>query len=826
MRWLLIRLNSSLLIPHSSFASELAPSLSLPYYWAPNVSGVCVASGLREQLQVTLGSVYTIERELGGGGMSRVFVAEERSLGRHVVVKVLPPELAADVNAERFRREVQLCARLQHPHIVPLLNAGEADQLLYYTMPYIEGQSLRQRLATSGPLAVGESVRILREVLHALSYAHRRGVAHRDIKPENILLGEGGAVVADFGVAKALDASTSVSITTAGFVVGTPAYMAPEQAAGSKTLDHRADIYAVGIVAYEMLTGHPPFTGDSPEVILAAQLTETPAPISQRRNIPPALASVVMRCLAKYPADRWQTADELLARLDAITSDGAGGVSSAPPRRMWPWVSAAAATVAAIAVVAAVVGGKGDARTRPLAVRLYSVAVPSFDHIGPDPEKAYIAHGTTVDVVGELSRHPQIRVIGRTSADYFRKQGLSVRAMAESLDVDGVLEGSVRVQDTSVHVTVQFVRRDGSIDWSESYDRLVRTAGSIHADIARDVVDRLALTPVTHVASAFSPADSDAWALHSRGRERLDRRTVADLRQAIVLFEDALRANPRFARAHAGLADAYRLLAAPEHAAMPPQEALPQAERHAQQAIALDSTLADAHASLANAVFNFDWNWNGAKRSFDRAIALDAANVTAHQWYGLYLAAMGDTAGATRQARTVREIEPKAPAPLGAAARIYYLTGAPDTAITLYRAALSQDSTFYVARLGIALSYLAKRQPGEAERELRKAMTLSPAARTVVPSLLAYAAAVAGRHDEARDALARLRSSAELGLIPPEFIALVHIGLGEPDAAMAWLERARTHRSGIVAYLKVEPLVDPLRADPRFVRMLRELGLA
>jgi TolB-like protein/tetratricopeptide (TPR) repeat protein len=670
-------------------------------------------------------------------------------------------------------------------------------------------------------------VRILREVLHALSYAHRRGVAHRDIKPENILLGEGGAVVADFGVAKALDASTSVSITTAGFVVGTPAYMAPEQAAGSKTLDHRADIYAVGIVAYEMLTGRPPFTGDSPEVILAAQLTETPAPISQRRNIPPALASVVMRCLAKYPADRWQTADELLARLDAITSDGAGGVSSASPRRVWLWVSAAAATVAAIAVVAAVVGGKGDARTRPLAVRLYSVAVPSFDYIGPDPGKEWVATGVTVDVIGKLSRHPRLRVIGRSSADHERRRGSSIRDIANSLDVNGVLEGTVRVQGTAMHVTVQFVRRDGSIGWSESYDHPLQMAGSIHDDIARDVEEHLGLPSATDDARfAFSPEDSVAWAFHSRGRQHLDRRTVVDLREAITLFEDALRANPRFARAHAGLADAYRLLAAPEHAAMPPQEALPQAQQHARQAIALDSTLADAHASLANAIFNFDWKWNDAKRSFDRAIALDSANVTAHQWYGLYLAAMGDTAGAKMHARTVRKIEPKAPAALGAVARIYYLTGEPDSAIVLYRAALSQDSTFYVARVGIGLSYLAKGRPADAERELRKAMTLSRAARAVVPLLLAYTAAVAGRHAEARDALARLRPSAELGVIPPEFVALVHIGLGERDAAMAWLERARTRRSEIVAYLKVEPLVDPLRADPRFVRMLRELGLA
>jgi serine/threonine protein kinase/tetratricopeptide (TPR) repeat protein len=785
---------------------------------ASNVSGVCVAGGLREQLQVTLGSVYTIERELGGAGMSRVFVAEERSLRRRVVEKDLPPDLAADVNAERFRREIQLCANLQHPHIVPVLSAGEGGQLLYYTMPFIDGQSLRQRLVTGGPLPVGEAVRILGEVVQALSYAHRRGVAHRDIKPENILLGEGGALVADFGIAKALDASASPNITTAGFVIGTPTYMAPEQGVGSRTLDHRADIYAIGVVAYEMLTGRPPFSGSAPEHVLAAQLTEDPAPITQRRSIPPALASLVMRCLERYPADRWQTADEFLARLEVITSEGAGAVSSASPRRVWPWVVGAGAALAAIAVILAL---------KPRPQQRYSIAVPTFDHIGPDPAKEWVAHGVTVDLIGKLSRHPQLRVIGRSSADNERQRGSSIPQIAKSLDVDGVLDGTVQIQDTAMHVTVQFVRRDGSIGWSESYDRPLRMAGGVHDDIARDVENNLDLRSSRDDSRlAFSPQDSAVWALHSRGRQHLDRRTVADLNTAIVLFEDALRANPRFARAHAGLADAYRLLAAPEHAAMSPDSALPQAKRHAQQAIALDSTLADAHASLANVVFNFDWDWNGARRSFDRAIALDPAHVTAHQWYGLYLAAMGDIAGAKTQARTVRELDPKAPAALSAVARIYYLTGQPDTAITLYREALSQDSTFYVARIGIGLSYLAKGRPAEAEQELGTAMTLSPAARAVVPLLLAYTAAVAGRHGEAREALGRLRPAAERGSIPPEFVMLIHIGLGQPEAAMAWLERARVRRSGIVAYLKVEPLVDTLRADPRFVRMLRELGLA
>ena len=782
--------------------------------------------GLREQLQVTLGSAYTIERELGGGGMSRIFLAKERSLGRRVVVKVLPPELAAGVNTERFRREIHLCATLQHPHIVPLLSAGEAEQVLYYTMPYIEGQSLRQRLTAGGPLAVGEALRILREVLRALSYAHRRGIAHRDIKPENILLGEGGAVVADFGVAKALDASVDTAITTGGFAVGTPTYMAPEQAAGSKTLDHRADLYAVGIVAYEMLTGGPPFTGATPEQVLAAQLTEKPRPILQRRNIPPALASVIMRCLEKYPADRWQTADEVLAKLEAITSDGAGAVAAAaPPRPVWPWVAAVATTIAAIVVATTVMDGDGtDGIPPPLPQ--YSLAVSTFANIGPDAKNAYYGKGIAIDVVDLLSRVERLRVIGRSSADVLLDRGLSLGAIADSLNVDGVLEGNLQVRDTILHLTVHIVRPDGSVAWSRSFDHSVREAPNIHVDIVRGVVEGLGLPSLASVTTAVSPADSAAWASYSRGRQHLDRRTVADLREAIRLFEDALRADPRFARGHAGLADAYRLLAAPEHASMSPHEAFPLAKRHAREAIALDSTLADAHASLANAVFNFDWDWSAARRSFETAIGFDSENVNAHQWYGLYLAAQGDTAGARRHAGEVREIEPSAPAALSAVARIHYLLERPDSAIALYRAALTQDSTFYVARLGIGLSYLANGQPEEAESQFRRAMTLSRTARAVVPPLLAYTAAIAGRREEAREALGRLRPSAERGQVPPELVALVHVGLGQADSAMTWFERARSRRSGIIPYLKVEPLVKSLRDHPRFVRMLKDLELA
>jgi serine/threonine protein kinase len=314
-----------------------------------------VSSSLQDQLQRALGGAYLLDRELGGGGMSRVFLAHERALGRKVVVKVLLPELAAGVNIERFRREIQLAAQLQHPHIVPLLSAAEAEGLPYFIMPFVSGESLRTRIAREGEFPIAETVRILRDVVSALSYAHAYGVVHRDVKPDNVLLSGGVAVVTDFGVAKAVSASAdepaSSGLTSIGFALGTPAYMAPEQATASPQTDHRADIYAIGVVAYEMLSGLPPFSGRSVQAVLAAHVVEDPEPIERRRPaVPPMLATLVRECLAKRPADRPQTAFEVMHVLDSIATPSGGtaattavrvpaGTGVSVRRRRWPLVA-------------------------------------------------------------------------------------------------------------------------------------------------------------------------------------------------------------------------------------------------------------------------------------------------------------------------------------------------------------------------------------------------------------------------------------------------------------------------------------------------------
>ncbi len=406
---------------------------------------------LRTTLEHTLGDSYAFERELTGAGMSRVFVAMDRQLGREVVIKVLPPEVAAELSAERFRREIQFAAKLQHPHIVPLLTSGEVSGAPYFTMPFVEGESLRARLARVGELPVREAVRILREVASALSYAHKHGVVHRDMKPDNVMLTDEFALVTDFGVAKAVTESTkepgSSTLTGIGVTLGTPAYMAPEQAT-MDSVDHRADIYAFGVMAYEMLTGSLPFAGRSTQAMLAAQAIQTPEQIERRRpGIPRALAALIMRCLEKRPADRPQSAGELLAVLDSVHSDQRMVLGPSWWGRRSTRIMAGVG--AGIAIVAALVYAMANRRSadengRP-AAQLHSVAVLPLANVGGDARDEYFSDGMTDELANALSKLPGLRVASRTSAYAFKgKKDADVGEIGRKLHVQAILEGTVR----------------------------------------------------------------------------------------------------------------------------------------------------------------------------------------------------------------------------------------------------------------------------------------------------------------------------------------------------------------------------------------------
>ncbi len=454
---------------------------------------------LRDRLASALGA-YALERELGGGGMSRVFLATETALGRAVVIKVLPPELAHAVSADRFRQEIRLAASLQHPHLVPILAAGEADRLLYYTMPFVEGESLRARLARSGELSLREALRVLRDVAAALDYAHGRGIIHRDIKPDNVLISGGEALVTDFGVAKALTASATAGdagLTDLGVALGTPAYMAPEQAAADPHVDHRADLYAFGCLAYECLSGAPPFAGRPIQSLLAAQLTETPESLGRRRpNLPAALTAIVMRCLEKRPADRPQQASEILAVLEGtMTPSGEPAptvrVEAASRRRRWPLVAAIAAGVAALAGGAALLKLRGGPRVTPSAA---VIAVMPLTPASPDSALARLGRDLAVtlsanlDGVGEIRTVDALTVLAQVKSSGVTPSLGDAAALSLRLGAKSVLQGT-----------------------------LVRTGGSVRADIGLFTSDSAAaVTRVTASGSIDDVAgltDSLTWAV-------------------------------------------------------------------------------------------------------------------------------------------------------------------------------------------------------------------------------------------------------------------------------------------------------------------------
>lgn len=567
---------------------------------------------LQEQLQKTLGSAYRLERELAGGGMSRVFVASETSLGRRVVVKVLSPDLAAGVSTERFRKEIQLAASLQHPHIVSVLAAGEADGILYYTMPFIEGVALRARLSQSGELPVAEAVQVLRDVTRALAYAHRRGVVHRDIKPENVLLSEDGAMVVDFGVAKALSASTgspdSSVRTGIGVALGTPAYMSPEQAAADPLTDHRSDLYSLGILAYELLAGFAPFAGRPLQAIFAAHASEFPEGIEKRRSgVPPRLGAVVMKCLQKRPADRPQSAEAVLRDLDAVAltlgveSPEAGHPRLRARRALTYSALGVALVVAAVAGAARVRRTNSSAMPPGTVAATRRIAVLPFENISPSRADESFSDGMTEELIGALGKVEALRVKSAFSLKGSRKD---IPEIGKELGVESVVAGSVRRSGDRLRISARLVNvADGFQVWSDSYERELHSTADVFRvqdDISAAIVGALKLK-LSLAASAGRQAGRQTESLEAykallNGRFFMARRTPQSLRSAIQFLEGAVRLDSNYALAWSSLADANALLLA--YGFENPSERVPRALRAVERALTLDSTLAEAHATL------------------------------------------------------------------------------------------------------------------------------------------------------------------------------------------------------------------------------------
>ncbi len=792
---------------------------------------------LRDGLQQALGSRYVLDRELGRGGMATVYLAHDVRHDRAVALKVLHAELARSVGPDRFLREIRLSARLQHPHILTVLDSGDADGQLWFTMPFVEGETLRQRLAREKQLPIADAIRIAREVADALDYAHQQGVIHRDIKPENILIGypprdrgkpgAGHALVADFGIAQALAADPgggAERLTETGVSVGTPHYMSPEQAAGERDLEPRTDVYSLGCVLYEMLAGEPPHTGPNQQAVLAKRLSEPVPRLGTLRDVPPGIEQAVTRALARAPADRFATAADFGAALDPATSGASPGTPLTRGRKTARVAALAAGLL--LAVAAAYLGVRRADRPAPDGP-LASAAVLPFTDLSSDKDQEYFSDGLTEELITALSQVPGLRVAARTSSFQFKGRPTDVREVGRKLDVAAVLEGGVRKSGNRLRISAQLVGvKDGYQLWADSYDRDLADVFAVQEEIARAIVSALRLRLAPGRDSLLAPApthDVGAYDLYLKGRFAWNQRSGAALPQAARYFEQALARDSTLARAYAGLADTYILL--PAYAGASPAEVWPKAKAAALKALALDSTLAEAHTSLAYGTMTYEWDWPAAEASFRRAIAADSTYPTAHHWYGDYLAGRGRLDESLREMRRAHELDPLSRIIGVELGWVYYLMHRNDEAQVEIRRALALDPNFAHGYFLLGAAQIQKGQSKEAVASFRHNLELG-GFYAYSAGTLCYALAASGDRPAARRMLEELLDRSKREFIPPFSLAIAYTGLGDKTKAIEWLNKGIDQRDVLLPENFFDPLFEPLRSDPRFAEVERRMGVA
>ena len=762
-----------------------------------------------ERLRNALAGRYQIERELGRGGMAVVYLAQDLKHRRRVAIKVLRPELAAALGPERFLREIEIAAGLRHPQILPVYDSGDANGFLYYVMPFVEGDSLREKLKREKQLSLDDALQITRDVADALRYAHSHDVVHRDIKPENILLESGHAVVADFGIARAITAAGAERLTETGVIVGTPAYMSPEQATGEEKVDGRSDVYSLACVLYEMLTGDPPFTGSSAQGILARKAVHNAPPVrALRRTVPEGVDRALQRALATSPADRFQTAQAFVAALNA------------PNRRAHRKVAWYAAMPIAVVFAAALWKYGTDAGAT---TRLDRLAVLPFANLTGSPDQQHFVDAMHDAVIAELSQVGALTVISRQSVLQFRETQKSVPDIARELGVDAVVEGSVFRAGDTVRITAQLLQARPAERhlWTQTFERDLSNVLALHGEVARAIAGRIevALTPAEvgrfDRARPVDPAAYEAWL---RGWVAWQG-TGPSTERCIAHAHEALAIDSGYAAAYALAADCYNMLTYVTQTSA--QDAFPKAKAAALQAIKIDPSLGTAHAALAFTLAVYEWDWSGADRAFREALRLGPGTADTHLWYGFFLAWLGRYDEAIDHARRAEELDPRHPAAHQNVAMVLYLARRYDGAITAAKRTIdiAPDVGWGYDRLGHALE--AKGMYSDAVTAWEQAARLMGDATR--RALLARVYALAGRRDEAVSILSELLRLEKTSYVSPAAIATVYVGLGQQKEAVAWLERAYDQRDGEMVLLKAYPVFDPLRSNPGFQRLLRRM---
>ena len=739
-----------------------------------------------ELLSTALADRYRIERELGAGGMATVYLARDLKHDRNVALKVLRPELAESLGRDRFLREIQLAATLSHPHILPLHDSGDASGALFYVMPNVDGQSLRDRLDDERQLPIDEAVRIAMEVAGALDHAHRHGVIHRDVKPENIMLQDGHALVADFGIGKAVDEAGADTLTQLGMSVGAPAYMSPEQAAGDE-VDGRSDIYSLGCVLYEMIVGEQPFTGPTAQAVIARRFVQTPLDVaSLREGVPRPVARAVQKALARVPIDRYDTAAMFVTSL----------------------------------------GERAAVSTQPPAPEK-SLAVLPFANLSSDPENEYFADGITEEILNALATIPDLRVAGRASSFSFKGKTQNLQAVGEALNVRTVLEGSVRRSGRRVRITVQLSdATDGFRMWSERYDREIEDVFALQDEIATAIAERLKTSLQVNAASqAQRTTDNiEAYEAYLKGRTILAGRGVSVTTEGLALLRRATELDHTYAPAWAGIADVYSV--AGYYQLLPPALCATSAREAAAKALEFGPNLAETHTSLALIALLFDWAWETAGREFKRALELNPASAQARAWYGLFY--LGLICGRMDESRAVLlklvEDEPLSAYAAGVATFSFAWNGDGKDAVAMAEKALHLDATAPLSRQAAVLALYSDGQY-EASIEMGEQVLAGNARNHTTLMLLAMTFARVGNVDAARAMGQELAARSVREYVSPLTRANIAAVIGDRDAALAFARTAFEIRDPSLPINGTSSMMSALQEMPEFRAMLASMGL-
>jgi serine/threonine-protein kinase len=732
---------------------------------------------------------YEIIEELGAGGMGKVYRAFDKKIEDEVALKLLKPEIAADKRiVERFRNELKIARKIRHANVCGMFDLGEEGKILFISMEYVRGEDLKSLIRRTEKLTVGKAVSIIRQVAEGLAEAHKLGVIHRDLKPHNIMIDrEGNAKIMDFGIARTL---AGVGATAEGAIIGTPEYMSPEQVEG-KAADQRADIYALGVTLFEMLTGRVPFEGETPFCVANKHRSEPPPdPRRLAPQISDALSRLVLRCLEKERDKRYQTAEELITDLDRVEKEDRG------------------------------------AEELLLVKPGSSIAVLPFMDLSSDKDQEYFCDGLAEELINALTKIQDLKVASRTSAFAFKGKDMDIRQVGERLQVKAVLEGSMRKAGTRVRVTAQLIDvSNGYHIWSERYDRELHDVFAIQEEIALAIADKLKPQLLREEKAKLlrrSTEDVEAFHCYLRGRFFWNKRTEEDLKKGVENFELAIARDPRFALAYSGLADSYITLGYRNF--IPPDEAFAKAEAAARKAIELDDTLAEAFVSLANVKLWVSWDLAGAEQGYKRALELNPANGEAHHQYAHLLPLRGRFDDSIQEMKKALELEPFSVIINSCLGQNLYLARSYDEAVEQLQKTIEMDPHLYDPYNWLGLSYIKKGLYDQAILVLQKMMAsgdVDPRMRAT----LGHALAAAGEKQEAMNILTQLLNLTGRQATDPYFIAWAQAGFVDREQTLAWLNKAYEARSMWVLYLKIDPIFDFLRSDPKFIKLLEKIGL-